>query len=112
MPSGESADILRAISRYVPARDIDAAAGALEYTTLMLDGHAGRDDLARWCYEFAAAGIPLQDWPAMACARAADGDDTDPETRAIRREALAQALIDRGEMETINRRHRTGSPPP
>lgn len=112
MPSGEIADSLGAISRYVPARDIDAAAGALEYTTLMLDGQASRDDIARWCYEFAAVGIPFQDWPAMACARVADGDDADPETRAIRRESLAQALIDRGEIETINRRHRTGSPPP
>lgn len=97
-----AADKLGAILRFLPERDIEGAAGALEYTAAMLAGQAERDAIEAWCYEFAAAGIPFQDWPDMACARVENGEEPDAELRAIRREALAQALVDRGEIETIN----------
>lgn len=101
MNTDEAAARLGAITRYLPARDVAGAAEAVEYVAAMLDGLADREAISRWCYEFAAAGIPFQDWPDMCCARLAEGEELDAESRAIRREALAQALIDYGEIQTL-----------
>jgi hypothetical protein len=95
------------IERYVACADLPAAASSIEYAWLLLrrgPNPPKLETVGDWCYEFAAAGAPYWDWADLAMARHRDGDDPGALGNA-RRDAMAHALIDYGENESVRKGH-------
>lgn len=93
------------MERYVAEGDLQQAADSIEYAVTLLERDPtppGFEAVTGWCYEFAAAGAPYWDWPDLALARHRDGPDGGVLSQA-RRDALAQALIDYGENDSVRR---------
>ena len=93
------------MERFIPEGDMQQAADSIEYAWMLLErgGAAPKLSAVRdWCYEFAAAGAPYWDWPDLALARNRDGANGDVLSQ-VRRDALAQALIDYGENDSVRR---------
>lgn len=83
-----------------------AAANSLEYAWRLLCRGPNPPEFATvrdWCYDFAAAGAPYWDWPDLAMARHRDGGDSDDALGNARRDAMAHALIDYGENDSVRR---------
>lgn len=93
------------IERYIASTDLGAAASSIEYAWRLLQRGPNPPELSGvrdWCYDFAAAGAPYWDWPDLAMARHRDGGEPDA-LGGARRDAMAHALIDYGENESVRR---------
>lgn len=91
------------MERYIADGDLAAAAKSMEYAWLLLQRGPNAPDRATvgdWCYDFATAGAPYWDWPDLAMARHRDGGVAD-ELAVARRDAMAHALIDYGENDSV-----------
>jgi hypothetical protein len=102
---GPKRNLPAGIERYVAENDLQHAADSMEYAWMLLErdpAAPGRDTVREWCYEFAAAGVPYWDWPDLALARQRDGKGGGALLQA-RRDALAQALVDYGENDSVRR---------
>ena len=98
----ETEATLDQIPRFLPPDERAAAREAAVYTILMTetDLTPGASVVASWCYEYASLGIPHHQWPDLVALRARDpeaGSDAAEQHARVRRDSIAQGLIERGE---------------